>query len=170
METESLERRLERLERQCRRWRWAGIIFAAIVGTPVLATVVAAHICAQGAVSEVLAAKGRSSDSPQPLAGAFRLRGVAPFAGLLIALAVGWVLCALPHRRPVAVDGEIWQELRRVAAGAPDGDPLRAIGYPAPDVQDTRLIDGSATIVENPIWKRFKKWQPCCPLSQASHR
>ena len=41
METDSLEQRLDRLERQCRRWRWAGIVFATLVGTPVLATLVA---------------------------------------------------------------------------------------------------------------------------------
>ena len=41
MEKDSLDQRLERLERQCRRWRLAGIIFAAIVGTPILAALVA---------------------------------------------------------------------------------------------------------------------------------
>lgn len=41
MESESLEQRLSRLERQCRKWRWAGIAFATLVGTPILATVVA---------------------------------------------------------------------------------------------------------------------------------
>jgi hypothetical protein len=41
VETDSLDVRLGRLERQCRRWRWAGLIFAIIVGTPVLALLVA---------------------------------------------------------------------------------------------------------------------------------
>jgi len=36
-----LEQRLKRLERQCRRWRWAGIVFAALVGTPILGALVA---------------------------------------------------------------------------------------------------------------------------------
>ena len=41
MDAEMLEQRLERLERQCRRWRRAGVVFAALVGTPILAGVVA---------------------------------------------------------------------------------------------------------------------------------
>jgi hypothetical protein len=41
MEVATLEQRLERLERRFRRWWWVGIIFAILVGTPVLAVMVA---------------------------------------------------------------------------------------------------------------------------------
>jgi len=60
----------------------------------------------------------------------------------------GWVLCALPHRRPVAVAGEAWQALRAVGAGVPGGDSLGAVGFPAPDAQAARIIDAQATSVD----------------------
>jgi hypothetical protein len=41
VEPDSLEQRIIRLERQCRRWRRAGIVFAVLVGIPVLATLIA---------------------------------------------------------------------------------------------------------------------------------
>ncbi|MEU9700166.1 ATP-binding protein [Streptomyces sp. NPDC047981] len=41
----------------------------------------------------------------------------------------GWVLCALPHQRPVAVAEPVWQALVEAGSGAP-GSPLAAIGYP----------------------------------------
>lgn len=52
----------------------------------------------------------------------------------------GWVLCALPHRRPVAVAGEVWQALHAVGAGVPGGDALGAVGFPVPEPQSTRAI------------------------------
>jgi hypothetical protein len=60
----------------------------------------------------------------------------------------GWVLCALPHQRPVAVAGEIWQALQAAAAGASGGDALGAIGFPAPEPQATRVIGADATSVD----------------------
>ena len=60
----------------------------------------------------------------------------------------GWILCALPHRRPVAVAGEIWQALQAAAAGAAGGDPLGAIGFPVPDAEATRVVDADATSVD----------------------
>jgi hypothetical protein len=60
----------------------------------------------------------------------------------------GWILCALPHRRPVAVAGEFWQALQAAAAGAVGGDPLGAIGFPAPDAEATRVVDADATSVD----------------------
>jgi hypothetical protein len=44
MDKESIATRLERLERQCRRLRRAGIVFAILVGTPVLLVLVAASL------------------------------------------------------------------------------------------------------------------------------
>jgi len=60
----------------------------------------------------------------------------------------GWVLCALPHRRPVAVAGEIWQALQAVGAGASGGNALGAIGFPVPEPQATRVIRADATSVD----------------------
>jgi hypothetical protein len=57
--------------------------------------------------------------------------------------ASGWVLCALPHRRPVAVAGEVWQALQRAGSGAIGGDALGAIGFPTPDPDVTRAIGAS---------------------------
>jgi hypothetical protein len=59
--------------------------------------------------------------------------------------AFGWVLCALPHRRPVAVAGEVWQALQRAGSGVPGGDALGAIGFPAPAPGATRKISAEAT-------------------------
>ncbi len=44
----------------------------------------------------------------------------------------GWVICALPGQRPVAVAGEVWQALEAAGAGFPGGEPLAAVGFPAP--------------------------------------
>lgn len=62
--------------------------------------------------------------------------------------AFGWVLCALPHRRPVAVAGEVWQALQRVGSAAIGGDPLGAVGFPAPDPGATRVIGASDVSVD----------------------
>lgn len=62
--------------------------------------------------------------------------------------AFGWVLCALPHRRPVAVAGEVWQALQRVGSGAIGGDALGAVGYPVPDADGTRMIGASDVSVD----------------------
>jgi hypothetical protein len=63
-------------------------------------------------------------------------------------LLFGWVLCALPHRRPVAVAGEVWRAMHEVGAGALGGDALTAVGYPVPDQQATRVVDAEGTSVE----------------------
>jgi hypothetical protein len=56
----------------------------------------------------------------------------------------GWVLCALPDRRPVAVDGEVWQSMRRAGSGAPGCEsPLDAVGFPVPDQDATRIVAAS---------------------------
>jgi hypothetical protein len=60
----------------------------------------------------------------------------------------GWVLCALPDCRPVAVDGEVWQAMRRAGSGAPDGNALGAVGFPIPDQRATRIVAASDTTVE----------------------
>lgn len=59
----------------------------------------------------------------------------------------GWVLCARPGRRPVAVAGEIWQALREQGSGAPDGDALAALGLPVGDADTTRVVGQDATEV-----------------------
>jgi hypothetical protein len=61
--------------------------------------------------------------------------------------AFGWVLCALPYRRPVAVAGQIWHALQQAGSGVPGGDALGAIGFPAPASGATRKIDTQATEV-----------------------
>ena len=45
----------------------------------------------------------------------------------------GWVICALPRQRPVAVAEEVWQALQAAGAGFPGGEPLAAVGFPVPD-------------------------------------
>jgi len=60
----------------------------------------------------------------------------------------GWVLCALPHRRPVAVVGEVWQALQRAGSGVPGGDALGAVGFPAPAPRATRMIGAEAVNVD----------------------
>jgi hypothetical protein len=60
----------------------------------------------------------------------------------------GWVICALPHQRPVAVAGEVWQALQAAGAGALGGDPLAAIGFPVPSPQATQVIDAQAQSVD----------------------
>lgn len=60
----------------------------------------------------------------------------------------GWVLCALPHQRPVAVAGEVWHALQAAGAGVPGGDGLSALGFPAPDPHTTRQIDAQAHRVD----------------------
>lgn len=62
--------------------------------------------------------------------------------------AFGWVLCALPHRRPVAVAGEVWQALQRAGSGVPVGDTLGAVGFPAPAPGATRKIGAEAISVD----------------------
>jgi hypothetical protein len=60
----------------------------------------------------------------------------------------GWVLCALPHQRPVAVAEEVWQALQRAGSGVPGGDALGAVGLPAPYPQATRKIDTQTVDVD----------------------
>ena len=60
----------------------------------------------------------------------------------------GWVLCALPYRRPVAVAGEVWQALQAAGARIPGGDALGAVGFPVPDPQATRMIGADATSID----------------------
>ena len=66
--------------------------------------------------------------------------------------AFGWVLCALPHRRPVAVAGEVWQALQRAGSGAIGVDALAAIGFPAPDPKVTRMIGASNVDLTGGDW------------------
>lgn len=60
----------------------------------------------------------------------------------------GWVLCALPNQRVVAVDGEIWNELLALGPSTAAGHPLEALGYPVPSVDSTRCIERTATRVD----------------------
>ena len=60
----------------------------------------------------------------------------------------GWVLCALPHQRPVAVAGEVWQALQAVGAGVPGGDALGAVGFPVPAPQATRRVNAQAVSID----------------------
>ncbi len=60
----------------------------------------------------------------------------------------GWMLCALPHRRPVAVAGEVWQALQRAGSGVPGGDALGAVGFPVPAPKATRMIGTEAVRVD----------------------
>ena len=68
--------------------------------------------------------------------------------------ASGWVICALPRRRPVAVAGEAWHALQDAGAGFPGGEPLSAVGFPAPDPRETRVVSArDATIqLEDGQW------------------
>ncbi|MFI6029445.1 hypothetical protein [Amycolatopsis magusensis] len=59
----------------------------------------------------------------------------------------GWVLCAQPQHRPVAIADEIWQALLEQGSGAPDGDALSAIGFPAGDPLASHVVDQDATAV-----------------------
>ncbi|GLY85983.1 AlbA family DNA-binding domain-containing protein [Actinoallomurus iriomotensis] len=59
----------------------------------------------------------------------------------------GWVLCALPDQRPVAVEETVWQALR-AAARPVQGDGLSAVGYPVATPDRTLLIDPSTTRIE----------------------
>ena len=89
----------------------------------------------------------------------------------------GWVLCALPHQRPVAVAGEVWQALRAAGAGALGEDPLAAVGFPTPSPQATQVVDADATSVEltGGHWRKGKlvrapgeaawRWEPAVRFS-----
>ncbi|MGW4527850.1 RNA-binding domain-containing protein [Amycolatopsis sp. NPDC004378] len=59
----------------------------------------------------------------------------------------GWVLCARPKHRPVAVAEEIWQALQDHGSGTPDGDALAAMGFPAGNATATSVVDRRATEV-----------------------
>lgn len=63
-------------------------------------------------------------------------------------LLFGWVLCALPNRRPVAVAGEVWQALHEVGAGALGDDALLAVGFPVPEPGAIRVVDADAVSVD----------------------
>lgn len=89
----------------------------------------------------------------------------------------GWVLCALPHQRPVAVAGEVWQALRAAGAGALGEDPLAAVGFPTPSPQATQVVDADATGMEltGGHWRKGKlvrapgeaawRWEPAVRFS-----
>jgi hypothetical protein len=89
----------------------------------------------------------------------------------------GWVLCALPHQRPVAVAGEVWQALRAAGAGALGEDPLAAVGFPTPSPQETQVVDADATGMEltGGHWRKGKlvrapgeaawRWEPAVRFS-----
>jgi hypothetical protein len=62
--------------------------------------------------------------------------------------AFGWVLCALPHRRPVAVAGEVWQALQRAGSCVPGGDALGAVGFPVHAPGAIRAIGAEAVSVD----------------------
>ncbi|MFD7645079.1 RNA-binding domain-containing protein [Kitasatospora sp. NPDC059795] len=51
--------------------------------------------------------------------------------------AAGRVLCALPGRPVVAVAEPLWQHLLAVGSGAPGGQALAAVGFPAPAASGT---------------------------------
>ncbi|WP_053732466.1 hypothetical protein [Nocardia sp. NRRL S-836] len=53
----------------------------------------------------------------------------------------GWVLCAQPRHQPVAVAEEIWQALCEQGSGAPDGDAVGALGFPAGVAAVTNVVD-----------------------------
>ncbi|MFE6055646.1 RNA-binding domain-containing protein [Kitasatospora sp. NPDC056446] len=83
----------------------------------------------------------------------------------------GWVLCALPGRPVVAVAEPLWQHLLAVGSGAPGGQALAAVGFPAPaadgtptalleDAEAIELVEGSwgpgrLTVATDgePIWR-----------------
>ena len=60
----------------------------------------------------------------------------------------GWVICALPRKRPVAVAGEVWHALQAAGAGFPGGEPFSAVGFPVPYPQATRRIDAHDASVD----------------------
>lgn len=60
----------------------------------------------------------------------------------------GWVICALPRQRPVAVAEEVWQALQAAGAGFPGGEPLAAVGFPVPDPRSTHGIVAHDAAVE----------------------
>jgi hypothetical protein len=59
----------------------------------------------------------------------------------------GWVLCAQPNQRPVAVLGEIWQALNAEGSGVPGGDALGALGFPTGDPDTTLVVDRQSMTV-----------------------
>ncbi|WP_037307007.1 hypothetical protein [Amycolatopsis orientalis] len=59
----------------------------------------------------------------------------------------GWVLCAQPRYRPVAVAEEIWQALREQGSGAPDSDALGALGFPSGVSAFVRIVGRDAQTV-----------------------
>ncbi|MFB7375899.1 hypothetical protein [Kitasatospora purpeofusca] len=83
----------------------------------------------------------------------------------------GWVLCALPGRPVVAVAEPLWQHLLAVGSGAPGGQALAAVGFPAPaaggtptalleDAEAIELVEGAwgpgqltVAIDGEPIWR-----------------
>lgn len=84
----------------------------------------------------------------------------------------GWVLCVRPNQRPVAVAGEGWQALQDEGSGAPDGDALGALGFPAGNTTTTRVGDRQTARAElsggrwGPGWLRRAsdgqgwRWEP----------
>ena len=62
----------------------------------------------------------------------------------------GWVLSALPDRKPVVVAEPVWDALREAGSGAIGAEALAAVGFPVPDESDIgqgRLIGADATCV-----------------------
>lgn len=60
----------------------------------------------------------------------------------------GWVLCARPRERPVAVAGAVWQALQDEGSGTPDGDALGALGFPTGEATKTHVVGLDADVVE----------------------
>ncbi|WP_030396118.1 ATP-binding protein [Kitasatospora purpeofusca] len=60
----------------------------------------------------------------------------------------GWVLCALPGRSVVAVAEPLWQHLLAGGSGAPGGQALAAVGFPAPPAggTPTALLEDAETV------------------------
>ncbi|MDF2258293.1 RNA-binding domain-containing protein [Streptantibioticus ferralitis] len=60
----------------------------------------------------------------------------------------GWVLCALPQRRPVAVAEPLWLELLAAGGAAQGGDPTGALGYPVADPSEPAIFDADTPVLE----------------------
>jgi hypothetical protein len=116
----------------------------------VLATVVAAHLCAQGAGGEVRSAKGRGAESSQLPPRVIRLGGLAPLTGVVTAVAVSWVLCAQGWRWAQAYGSEVAAR-GPASLGTPAGEELRrdlldAATKACPEDAHLHLLAGQAYV------------------------
>jgi hypothetical protein len=62
----------------------------------------------------------------------------------------GWLLCALPGRRPIVVAESVWEALHTAGSGVPDGDVLSALGFPIidqPDAPSAQVINEEVAVV-----------------------